>query len=69
MQYVDLKPFEEFIRDRNLVDESRQTYYLRWVKRFLMSEFSADELADRDKVECFADQLSRDSSVEDWQLR
>jgi len=56
MEYVDLKGFAEFIRERNLVAESRCSYYLNWVRRFLMSEFGSSELAAKDKVEGFADQ-------------
>ncbi len=69
MVCVDIKGFGQFMEERNLVDEAHRSFYLRWVKRFLMAEFSANELADTDKVECFADQLARDSSVKEWQLR
>ena len=69
MEYVDLKGFAGFIRERNLVEESRLSYYMNWVRRFLMSEFSSSAQATKDKVECFADQLARDGSVADWQLR
>jgi integron integrase len=69
MEYVDLKGFEEFIRERDLVPEAHRTFYLNWVRRFLRAEFSANELSAKDKVECFSDQLARDDSVKEWQLR
>lgn len=69
MQYVDLKGFEQFMADGNLVPEAQRSFYMHWVRRFLHSEFNTGELAEKDKVECFADQLARDDSVKDWQLR
>ena len=69
MQQIDLKEFEEFIIDRDLVAEKYRSYYLGWVRRFLLAEFTVDELSDRDRIACFADQLARDPSVEEWQLR
>ena len=55
--------------DRDLVPEENRSFYINWVRRFLNSEFSTNELSENDKVMCFSDQLSRDSSVKDWQLR
>ena len=69
MEYVDLKGFEEFVAKRDLVPEAHRSFYMHWVRRFLRESFDADELANKDKVECFSDQLARDSSVKDWQLR
>ncbi len=69
MEYVDLKGFEEFVAERDLVPEAHRSFYMHWVRRFLRESFGADELANKDKVECFADQLARDSLVKDWQLR
>jgi integron integrase len=69
MEYIDLKPFEQFIIDRDLVPEENRSFYMHWVQRFLRSEFSANELTENDKVQCFSDQLARDSSVKEWQLR
>lgn len=69
MEYLDLKGFELFMAERDLVDERYRQHFVRWVRRFLTSEFSAEELENRDKVECFADQLARDPAVEEWQLR
>ncbi len=68
MQYIDLQPFERLVEERKLVPEKYRSYYLRWVLRFLQAEFNASELADRDKVTCFLDQLSRDESVQEWQV-
>jgi len=42
---------------------------VRWVRRFVQAELGANELADRDKVACFLDQLSRDNAVEEWQIK
>ena len=69
MEYFDLKGFEEFVAARDLVPEAHRAFYLHWVLRFLRAEFGAAELTGKDKVQCFADQLARDASVKDWQLR
>ena len=37
------------MRERNLVPEKYRAFYVRWVWRFLQSEFNARELAERDK--------------------
>ncbi len=66
---TNLKVFEQFMADRDLVPEAYRSFYVHWVRRFLNSEFNASELEGRDKVECFAGQLARDSSVKDWQHR
>ena len=59
MEYVDLKGFEEFVISRGLVKETHLSFYVHWVRRFLQAEFSRSELAERDKVACFADQLAK----------
>lgn len=69
MEYMDLKGFEEYMADRDVVPEAHRTFYIHWVRRFLNSEFSASELEKQDKVECFAGQLARDSTIKDWQHR
>ena len=69
MQYVDLQPFEDYIRERNLVDEKHLPYFTNWVLRFLRSEFNRKTLSESDLLQCFSDQLARDDSVQDWQLR
>ncbi|MFC1467306.1 hypothetical protein ACFLQY_01250 [Verrucomicrobiota bacterium] len=69
MQYVDLQPFEDFVRQRDLVDEKHITFYLHWVLRFLRSEFDRTKLSEKDVLQCFSDQLARDDSVQSWQLR
>ena len=65
MQYIDLKGFEQFVTDRNLVAEDRRPFYLRWVRRYLQSDLGADELLESDKLQLFSDQLAGDSSVKD----
>jgi len=69
MEGFDLKGFEQFVTERDLVPEAHRSFYVHWVRRFLTAEFSASQLEGKDKVECFADQLARDSSVKEWQLR
>jgi len=69
MQYIELQEFEVFMKSRNLVAEKYRSYYIRWVRRFLMSEFSLETMEQRDQVQCFADQLARDDSVAEWQHR
>ena len=68
MYYIDLQPFEDFMKERNLVPEKYRSFYVRWVRRFLLSEFNAQELAEKDQITCYLDQLSRDGSVQDWQV-
>jgi len=69
MQYIDLQPFEDYIRKRNLVDARYLSFYLSWVMRFLRSEFDREHLVERDLLHCFSDQLARDTSLQDWQRR
>jgi integron integrase len=69
MQYIDLQPFEDFVRRRNLVDDKHLSFYLNWVLRFLRSEFDWENLVERDLLQCFSDQLARDDSLQDWQRR
>lgn len=69
MQYIDLQPFEDFIRQRSLVDERHLSFYLKWVLRFLRAEFDRDKLSSGDLLQCFSDQLARDDALEDWQRR
>ncbi len=68
VEYLDLKPFEQFIISRNLVPEKYRPYYLGWVRRFLQSGFAAQDLRERDALTCFTDQLERDDAVEEWQV-
>ena len=69
MQYIDLQPFEDFIRQRNLVDDRHLPFYLKWVLRFLRAEFDREKLSSSDLLHCFSDQLARDESLQDWQRR
>lgn len=69
MQYIDLQPFEDFVRQRNLVDERHLPFYLKWVLRFLRSEFDREHLSAGDLLQCFSDQLAREDSLQDWQRR
>ncbi len=52
-----------------MVDEKHLSFYSHWVLRFLRSGFDAEKLSEKDLLQCFSDQLARDDSVEDWQLR
>lgn len=69
MQYIEMQEFKDFIKSRNLVAEKYLSYYVSWVRRFLQSEFSVEALSASDQVQCFADQLARDDSVQEWQQR
>jgi integron integrase len=69
MQYVDLQPFEDFVLQRNIVDQKHLPFYLNWILRFLRSEFDRDKLSARDLLQCYSDQLARDDSLQDWQRR
>lgn len=57
MQYIDLQPFEDFSRRRNLVDVRYVSFYLNWVLRFLRSEFAVPG----GHCSAFAEPLSRRS--------
>jgi hypothetical protein len=46
MEYIDLQPFEDYIRRRNLVDQKHLSFYLNWVLRFLRSEFDREHLSE-----------------------
>lgn len=69
MQHIDLQEFNDFMKSRNLVAEKYLSYYVSWVRRFLQSAFSVEALTESDQVQCFADQLARDESVQEWQQR
>ncbi|MCF7849942.1 MAG: hypothetical protein K9M45_13905 [Kiritimatiellales bacterium] len=69
MQYIGLELFEDFVRSRNLVDDQHLPYYINWILRFLRSEFDREHLSENDLLQCYSDQLARDDSVQDWQLR
>lgn len=53
MQYIDMKPFEEFVQQRNLVDERHLPFYIKWVVRFLRSEFPSEARSAQDLLQCF----------------
>ncbi|MDF7827131.1 hypothetical protein P4B35_24120, partial [Pontiellaceae bacterium B12227] len=54
--------------ERDLVPERHRSFYARWVWRFLQSELNASTLSEQDQVTGFLDQLTRDPSVEEWQV-
>jgi hypothetical protein len=51
MQYIDLQPFEDFIRQRNLIDDRYLSFYLNWVLRFLRSEFPSETRSSQDLLQ------------------
>ena len=51
MEGFDLKGFEEFVAERDLVPEAHRSFYVHWVRRFLTAEFNASQLDGKDKVE------------------
>ena len=69
MQYIDLEPFEMYLQSRGLVEEKYIPHYSRWVLRFLRSGIDPVYAAPRDLLQSFSDQLARDDSVADWQLK
>jgi integron integrase len=69
MQYIDLQPVEDFVRQRNLVDERHLPFYLKWILRFLRAEFDREKLCSSDLLQCFSDQLACDDALQDWQRR
>ena len=69
MECIDLKEFEDFLKTRNLVPEKYRSFYVSWVRRFLLSEYTAEELSAKDRMECFSDQLMRDEGVQEWQVK
>ncbi|MDF7827073.1 phage integrase N-terminal SAM-like domain-containing protein, partial [Pontiellaceae bacterium B12227] len=54
--------------ERDLVPERHRSFYARWVWRFLQSELNASTLSEQDQVTGFLDQLTREPSVEEWQV-
>ena len=69
MQYIELDDFEEFLQSRSLVESRYTCHYYRWVLRFLRSGFDFRKTNPRDLLQLFSDQLARDESVADWQLK
>ena len=69
MQYIDLEPFEKYLQSRGLVNEQYIAHYSRWVLRFLRSDFDWKNSSARDLLQRYSDQLARDESVADWQLK
>jgi len=39
LEYSNLKEFEQFMGDRNLVPEAHRSFYVNWIRRFLNAEF------------------------------
>ena len=69
MQTFDLEPFAKYIKGRNLVDERHLPFYIKWVQRFLTAELPSIATSPTDRIQAFSDQLAKDPSVQDWQLR
>lgn len=69
MQYVDMEPFEQYVRSHGLVEEKRISFYTNWIFRFLRSDFQVSDLDNQDLLQAFSDQLGRDDSLADWQRR
>ena len=63
MQYIDMQPFEDFIRQRDLIDVRHLPFYIKWVLRFLRSEFPSEARSPQDLLQCFSDQLGRDEAT------
>ncbi len=59
MKTFDDVGFVEFCRTRNLVAEKYRSFYVRWLRRFLLSEFSAETLSKTDLVQCFPSTSNR----------
>jgi integron integrase len=63
MQLID---YEEYIKDNNLTNDERISYYTGWVRRFLKLNLS-DRLTNNDKLKQFCAYLDADEEIEDWQ--
>ncbi|MEI6150402.1 MAG: phage integrase N-terminal SAM-like domain-containing protein [bacterium] len=69
MQQYDLEPFVQFIKQRNLVDERHLPFYVKWVQRFLTAELPPIAASATDRIQAFENLLSKDRSIEEWQVR
>ena len=62
-----LQRFSEFILRAKLVKEKAAPFCVRWVRRFLIRPASDEPLADQ--VRRFCEDLEREPSCQDWQVR
>lgn len=69
MQQFDLEPFVQYIKQRNLVDERHLPFYVKWVQRFLTAELPPIAASAADRIQAFENLLSKDRSIEEWQVR
>ena len=53
MEQVDLKGFEAFVAERDLVPEAHRSFYVHWIRRFLRESFGADKLANKARWSVF----------------
>ena len=49
MEGFDLKGFEQFVTERDLVPEAHRSFYVHWVQRFLREHFRKTVAAIRDR--------------------
>ncbi len=64
---TSLQQFGEFLLKAHLVKESAAPYCVRWVRRFLTRPASDEPLADQ--VRRFGEELEKNGSCQDWQVR
>ena len=69
MQAFDLEPFARYIKERNLANERNIPYYVQWVQRFLTASLPDIATSSRDRIQAFENLLSKNQSIQDWQIR
>lgn len=62
-QVVDLHDVEAYLKTRELVDDRRLPYYIRWIQRFLLGAGADRRLSPADALAAFTRQLERDARV------
>jgi hypothetical protein len=64
---LDLAPFEQYLALRHLGNEAQRPYLVRWVRRFLQSTGSRTDLEPTDRERIFADEISANLKLAEWQ--
>jgi len=64
---AELQRFGEFILTKRLVRQSAARYVVGWVRRFLARSAVSASLADQ--TQAFCEELERQGSIQEWQVR
>jgi len=69
MQTFELKSFVEYIKQRDLAKDYHIPYYVKWVQKFLTADLPPIATSTNDRIQAFENLLSKDHSLQDWQIR